>query len=71
MLVHGSEDTAVPTDGSRVMHALLRAAEVEGVLRIVEGAEHAFDIKGDDVEATYGKLFDESVEFLRAALVDV
>jgi pimeloyl-ACP methyl ester carboxylesterase len=70
MLVHGSEDTAVPADSSRVMHALLRAAEVESVLRIVEGAGHAFDLKGD-VEPTYGGLFDESVEFLRAALVDV
>jgi acetyl esterase/lipase len=71
MLVHGSEDIAVPIDGSRVMHALLRAAEVESVLRIVEGAEHAFDLKGDDAEARFGRLFDESVEFLRAALVDV
>jgi acetyl esterase/lipase len=70
MLVHGSEDIAVPTDGSRVMHALLRAAEVESVLRIVEGAGHAFDLK-DDAEARFGRLFDESVEFLRAALVDV
>jgi pimeloyl-ACP methyl ester carboxylesterase len=70
MLVHGSEDTAVPADSSRVMHALLRVAEVESVLRIVEGAGHGFDNNGDDVEATYGKLFDESVEFLRAVLVD-
>ena len=70
MFVHGFKDSAVPTDGSRVMHALLRAAEVESVLRIVEGAKHVFDIKGDGVEANFGRLFDESVEFLRCALVD-
>ena len=70
MLVHGSKDTAVPTDGSWVMHALLHAAEVESVLRIVEGAKHVFDLKGDAVEAKFGRLFDESFEFLRSALVD-
>ena len=69
MLVHGSEDTALPADGSRMMHALLRAAEVESVLRIVEGAEHAFDLRSD-VEAKFSRLFDESVEFLRSALVE-
>ena len=70
MFIHGSKDTAVPTDGSRVMHALLRAAEVKSVLRIVEGAKHVFDLKGDAVEAKFGRLFGESVEFLRCALVD-
>ena len=69
MLVHGSEDTVLPADGSRTMHALLRAAEVESVLRIAEGAEHAFDLRSD-VEAKFGRLFEESVEFLRSALVD-
>ena len=69
MLVHGSEDTAVLADSSRTMHALLRAAEVESVLRIVDKAEHAFDLRSD-VEAKFGRLFDESVEFLRSALVD-
>ena len=69
MLVHGSEDTVLPADGSRTMHAPLRAAEVESVLRIVNKVVHAFDLRSD-VEAKFGKLFDESVEFLRSALVN-
>ncbi|KAH9054060.1 Alpha/Beta hydrolase protein [Lactarius deliciosus] len=68
--IHGSEDSAVPADSSRAIHARLRAAKVETVLRIVDGSEHAFDHKEDSAEATFGGLFDEAVEFLRAALVD-
>ena len=69
LLVHGSEDSAVPADSSKAMHARLRAAKVETVLRIVDGSEHSFDLK-DGAEATFGGLFDEVVEFLRAALLD-
>lgn len=69
LFIHGSEDSSVPADGSRVLHARLRAAKVETVLRIVEGSEHSFDIK-DGAEAAFGGLFDEAVEFLRAALLD-
>jgi len=69
MLVHGSEDGMVPTDSSREIHARLRAAEVESVLRIVYGLEHAFDLR-DGAEAKFGGLFDEAASFLRAALVD-
>jgi len=69
LLVHGSEDSAVPADSSRAMHARLRAAKVETVLHIVDGSEHSFDLK-DGAEKTFGGLFDEAVEFLRAALVD-
>jgi acetyl esterase/lipase len=68
MLVHGSEDSAVPADSSRAMFARLCDANVEAVLRIVEGSEHSFDLKRG-AEATFGELFDEAVEFLRAALV--
>ncbi|KAH8977913.1 Alpha/Beta hydrolase protein [Lactarius hatsudake] len=68
--IHGSEDSAVPADSSRAIHARLLAAKVETVLRIVDGSEHAFDHKEDSAEATFGGLFDEAVEFLRAALVD-
>ncbi|KAI9443567.1 alpha/beta-hydrolase [Lactarius indigo] len=69
LLIHGSEDSAVPADSSRAIHARLQAAKVETVLRIVEGSEHSFDLK-DSAEATFGGLFDEAVEFLRTALVD-
>jgi len=69
LLVHGSEDSAVPADSSRAMHARLRAAKVETVLRIVDGSEHSFDLKSG-AEATFGGLFDEAAEFLRAALLD-
>ncbi|KAI9445673.1 alpha/beta-hydrolase [Lactarius psammicola] len=70
LLVHGSEDSAVPADSSRAMYDRLRAAKVETVLRIVDGSEHSFDLK-DGAEKTFSGLFDEAVEFLRAALVDV
>ncbi|KAF8260781.1 Alpha/Beta hydrolase protein [Lactarius quietus] len=69
LLIHGSEDSAIPADSSRAMHARLCAAEVEAVLRIVDGSEHAFDLKGG-AEANFSELFDEAVEFLRAALLD-
>lgn len=69
LLVHGSEDSAVPVDSSKAMHARLRAAKVETVLRVLDGSEHSFDLK-NGAEATFGGLFDEAVEFLRAALLD-
>ena len=65
--VHGSEDSAVPADSSRAMHARLCAAKVESVLRIAEGSEHSFDLK-KSAEAAFGELFDEVVEFLRVRL---
>jgi acetyl esterase/lipase len=68
MLIHGSEDSAVPADSSRAMYARLCTAEVETVLRIAEGSEHSFDLK-KGAEAPFGELFDEAVEFLRDALV--
>lgn len=69
LLIHGSKDTAVPTQSSRAMHARLLDAKVETTLRILEGADHSFDLKRG-AEETYGGIFDEAVEFLRAALLD-
>ena len=69
-LIHGSEDSVVPADSSRAMHARLRASKVKTVLRIVDGSEHSFDLQ-PGAEAAFGELFDEAVEFLRAALADV
>jgi acetyl esterase/lipase len=69
MLIHCSNDSAVPAQSSRAMHARLLDAKVQTTLRIVEGSDHAFDIK-DGAEEAFGGLFDEAVEFLRAALLE-
>ena len=39
LLIHGSKDTAVPTQCSRAMHPRLLDAKVETTLRIFEGAK--------------------------------
>jgi hypothetical protein len=49
------------------MYARLRAVEVETVLRIAEGSEPSFDLKGG-AEGDFSGLFDEAVEFPLAAL---
>jgi acetyl esterase/lipase len=67
--IHGSEDTAVPAQSSRELHARLLDAKVESTLRIVEGREHVFDLK-PGAEETFSELFDEAAEFLRAAILD-
>jgi acetyl esterase/lipase len=69
MLIHGSNDSAVPAQSSRAMHARLLDARVETTLRIVEGSDHSFDLKNGAEEA-FGGLFNEAIEFLRAALLD-
>ncbi|KAN0135272.1 hypothetical protein V8E53_006837 [Lactarius tabidus] len=58
---------AVPADSSMAMYARLRAVEVETVLRIAEGSEPSFDLKGG-AEEDFSGLFDEAVEFPLAAL---
>jgi acetyl esterase/lipase len=58
ILVHGSEDSvAAPAESSVVMYARLCAAEVETVLRIVDGSEHSFGVKGG-AEEPFDQLFD-------------
>jgi acetyl esterase/lipase len=69
MLIHGSDDSAVPVQSSRAMHARLLDAKVETTLRIMVGSGHSFDLKNGAEEAFCG-LFDEVAEFLRAALQD-
>ncbi|KAI0260665.1 alpha/beta-hydrolase [Gloeopeniophorella convolvens] len=69
LLVHGSEDTAVPAQSSRALHARLSAEGVQSALRIVDGSEHSFDLKGG-AEDAFGALFDEAAEFLRGSVFD-
>ncbi|KAH9954972.1 alpha/beta-hydrolase [Russula dissimulans] len=68
LLIHGSEDTAVLSQSSRAMHTRLLHSKVQSSLRIVEGSEHSFDLMHGAEEAFSG-LFDEAVEFLRAAIL--
>ncbi|KAI0246271.1 Alpha/Beta hydrolase protein [Lactifluus subvellereus] len=69
MLIHGSDDSAVPAQSSRAMHARLLDAKVVTTFRIMDGSGHSFDLKNGAEEA-FGGLFDEAIEFLRAALQD-
>jgi len=69
LFIHGSEDTAVPLQSSRAMHTRLLHSKVQSSLRVVEGSEHSFDLKGG-AEKAFSGLFDETVDFLRAALLD-
>jgi acetyl esterase/lipase len=67
MLIHSSNDPAVPARGSRVMHARLLDAKVETTLRIVDSNHHSFDLN-DGAEKAFGEVFNEAIDFLRAAL---
>ncbi|KAH9936340.1 alpha/beta-hydrolase [Fomitopsis serialis] len=65
-LVHGTADTAIRADESRNLHAILRRADVDVTLRLVEGEEHSFDYV-QDAEGLFGGeggLFDEASDFL-------
>ncbi|TFK23054.1 alpha/beta-hydrolase [Coprinopsis marcescibilis] len=63
LLVHGSEDTAVPVEDSRNMERVWK--NVGACVRFleVEGEEHSFDLAGD-AEQKLGWVFEEVVEFL-------
>jgi acetyl esterase/lipase len=67
MLIHCSNDSAVPIRSSRVMHARLLDAKVETTLRIVDSPYHSFDLN-DGAQEAFGELFNEAIDFLRAAL---
>ncbi|KAI0299639.1 alpha/beta-hydrolase [Multifurca ochricompacta] len=54
-LIHGSEDTAVLTDSSRVIHSRLLDAGVKSTLHILDGFDHSFDLKRS-AEETFEKL---------------
>ncbi|KAG5646019.1 hypothetical protein DXG03_004621 [Asterophora parasitica] len=64
MLIHGTEDSAVPVQESRSLKRHLEAAGVEVELHEVEGREHSFDYE-EGAEDLFGKaVFDKVEEFL-------
>jgi len=67
LLLHGTNDTAVPLAESRHMQALLKKAGVPVTLLEFEGKEHSFDYE-PEAEATLGGRFDEVAGFLRRCL---
>ncbi|KAG7088160.1 hypothetical protein E1B28_012182 [Marasmius oreades] len=67
LLVHGSEDSAVPVAESQHLHELLLAAGVSSELKVVEGKEHSFDYE-PDAETKYQDLFDHIGRFLDTQL---
>ena len=67
LLLHGTNDTAVPVAESRHLQTLLRKAGVPVVLLEIEGKEHSFDYEAD-VETILGGVFDEVASFLRRCL---
>ncbi|GLB38669.1 putative alpha/beta hydrolase fold [Lyophyllum shimeji] len=63
MLVHGTEDTAVPVGESRSLARLLSACGVTVEVMEVEGVEHSFDYESG-AEKRFGEVFDQVGEFL-------
>lgn len=66
LLVHGTEDTAVPIHDSRLIKSLLEEAKVDVELVEVAGQEHSFDYE-PDADSLFGSqdgLFDKIVGFL-------
>ncbi|KAF5377871.1 hypothetical protein D9615_006688 [Tricholomella constricta] len=63
MLVHGTEDSAVPVWESRSLARRLAACAVEVELREIEGREHSFDYE-DGAEEMFGEVFDAVGQFL-------
>ena len=68
LLLHGTNDTAVPVAESRHMQALLRKAGVPVVLLEFEGKEHSFDTE-PEAETILGEEFDKVAVFLRRCLL--
>jgi dipeptidyl aminopeptidase/acylaminoacyl peptidase len=50
LLIHGDQDTRVPTEQSQLLHAARSAAGLDGTLLIVPGATHGFTA-GEDAMA--------------------
>ncbi|KAI0032783.1 Alpha/Beta hydrolase protein [Vararia minispora EC-137] len=70
LLVHGELDSAVHADESRHIYDLLKKAGVSVELRVVEGAEHSFDVRPGALEkyGTKGGLYDQAFLFVFTAL---
>lgn len=67
LLIHGSDDTAVPVVESQNIYEALQRAGVPSRIKIVEGEDHFFE-QTPDAEKVHGKLFDDAVGFLKRRL---
>jgi acetyl esterase/lipase len=82
VLIHGTDDTAVPIHESRNLYRLLTSSRddtnkdignsgaVEDLLIEVPGAEHSFDL-APDAEEKYGEVFEKAVEFVHRAVFNM
>ncbi|KAG6840236.1 hypothetical protein C0991_008020 [Blastosporella zonata] len=64
VLVHGTEDSAVPIWDSKTLARRLKARGVDVELWEVEGREHSFDYE-PGAEELFGDVFDKVEEFLK------
>lgn len=67
LLIHGSDDTAVPVTESQNMYEALQRAGVPSRIKIVQGEDHFFE-QTPDAEDIHGKLFDDAASFLKRRL---
>ena len=81
VLIHGTDDTAVPIHESRNLYRLLKSSRheidgkgasasgaVEDLLIEVPGVEHSFDL-APDAEEKFGNVFEKVVEFVHRAVL--
>ncbi|KAG6816816.1 hypothetical protein H0H87_002659 [Tephrocybe sp. NHM501043] len=64
VLVHGTDDSAVPIGDSRTLAKQLKASGVDVELWEIEGREHSFDYE-PEAEELFGDIFDKVGEFLK------
>ncbi|KAE9404896.1 alpha/beta-hydrolase [Gymnopus androsaceus JB14] len=67
LLIHGSDDTAVPVTESQNIYEALQRAGVPSCIKIVQGEDHFFE-QTPDAEDIHGKLFDDAASFLKRRL---
>ncbi|KAE9404851.1 alpha/beta-hydrolase [Gymnopus androsaceus JB14] len=67
LLIHGSDDTAVPVTESQNIYEALQRAGVPSRIKIVQGEDHFFE-QTPDAEDIHGKLFDDAASFLKRRL---
>ena len=69
LMVHGTADTAVPTQSSLCMKLLLTNAGVSVELIEVEGKDHIFDAQpNNDSEVELAGIYDKVEEFLKRCM---
>ncbi|KIK67604.1 hypothetical protein GYMLUDRAFT_154960 [Collybiopsis luxurians FD-317 M1] len=67
LLIHGSEDTAVPVAESQNMYQILQNAGVLSRIRIVQGEDHFFE-QTPDAEKVHKEVLDDAAGFLKRRL---